>query len=270
MRHDGRMDDLQLAQSAALAGAAVGLTYFARLAGLQQEHKADGSVVTVADRAVEETIRAVIGKTRPDDAVLGEEAGQTGHAGRRWIIDPIDGTAMFVGGDDRWLTLVALEQSGRIVAGVAVVPAQRRVWWAERGGGAYQGSITDGKITGSRPITCGGAPQVLEGCTVGVIPTDDGLSDAERAMIAPLTATTDVRRWGAHAGLLVATGEFDLTIQTRGQIWDYAATSIIVEEAGCRFGMLDGRAGPGSGPALYARNDALHAAARTSLTAPQV
>jgi 3'-phosphoadenosine 5'-phosphosulfate (PAPS) 3'-phosphatase len=52
---------------------------------------------------------------RPDDAVLGEEAGQTGRGGRRWIVDPIDATALFVASDNRWLVLVAL-QEGRVVA----------------------------------------------------------------------------------------------------------------------------------------------------------
>jgi histidinol-phosphatase len=64
-----------------------------------------------------------------------------------------------------------------------------------------------------------------------------------------------------HPGLLVARGELDLAVQTRGQVWDYAATSLIVEEAGGRFGMLDGQAQPTPGPALFARSGALHTVA---------
>ena len=93
--------DLQLAQRAALTGAAVALPHFAALADLPREVKTDGSVVTAADRAVESAIREVLTAARPGDAILGEEEGQTGTGGRRWIIDPIDGTALFVDGDDR-------------------------------------------------------------------------------------------------------------------------------------------------------------------------
>jgi histidinol-phosphatase len=116
--------DLLLARRAALTGAAVGLRYFATLAQLPQQLKSDGSVVTEADHAVEAAIRKVLADARPDDAVLGEEAGHSGRGSRRWIVDPIDGTALFVAGDNRWLVLVALEEAGKIVVGVAAVPAQ--------------------------------------------------------------------------------------------------------------------------------------------------
>src|SRR4051812_1363767 len=104
--------DLDLARRAALAGAALGLRYFAALADLPSERKADGSVATAADRAGEAAIREVLTEARPGDAILGEEGGSTGgSADRRWIIDPIDGTALFVAGDDRWLVLIALEEA---------------------------------------------------------------------------------------------------------------------------------------------------------------
>src|SRR3954470_7530643 len=123
--------DLQLAQRAVLTGAAVALPHFNALADLPREVKADGSVVTAADRAVETAIRDVLAAPRPHDAVLGEEHGQSSgpDTSRRWIIDPIDGTALFVAGDDRWLILTALEENGRIVVGVAAHPAQGSVFW---------------------------------------------------------------------------------------------------------------------------------------------
>jgi histidinol-phosphatase len=255
-------DDLHVALSAALAGAAVGLEYFATVARLAREFKADGSVVTEADRAVEEAIRRVLAGARPLDAVLGEEAGQTGHGDRRWIIDPIDGTALFVAGDDRWLVLVALEEAGEVVAGVAVVPAQHRIWWAARGGGAFEAGFTGITLIGERRITVDrGRPETLPGSRIGIVPTEETLVPDEREMIAPLRAETSVMPWRTHAALLVACGELDLAVQTRGKVWDFAATSLIVTEAGGRFSGLDGRQWPVSGPSLYARSTALHAAA---------
>jgi histidinol-phosphatase len=254
--------DLLLARRAALAGAAVGLRHFATLAELPQQLKPDGSVVTEADRAVEAAIREVLADARPDDAVLGEEAGQTGQGSRRWIIDPIDGTALFVAGDNRWLVLVALEEAGEIVVGVAAVPAQGRIWWAQRGDGAFEADISGLSLTNERRITVDhDRLDVLRGSRLSVIPTDGELSQAEGEMIAPLSAVTQATPWSTHAALLVARGQIDLAVQARGQVWDYAATSLIVEEAGGRFSGLDGRARLTPGPALFARSAALHAGA---------
>jgi histidinol-phosphatase len=255
--------DLELARRAALAGAAVGMRYFAALAALPTESKPDGSVVTEADRAVESAIREVLARARPDDAILGEEAGQTGRPGsRRWIVDPIDGTALFVDGDDRWLVLVALAEAGVVVAGVALVPAQRRIWWAERGGGAFSATVSGSAVVHERRIAVDrDRPDVL----AGVIPAD-GLSAAERDMVARLGTVARVVPWRTHAALLVASGELDLAIQTRGEVWDFAATSLIVEEAGGCFSGLGGQRRPGPGPSLFARSPALHAAALRQLT----
>jgi histidinol-phosphatase len=251
---DGNVDDdLQLARRAASAGAAVGQRYFAALAGLPRELKADGSVVTAADRAVEAAIREVVEAARPGDAILGEEGGQTGGGtgGRRWIIDPIDGTALFVAGDDRWLVLIALEEAGEIVAAVAAVPAQDRTWWARRGAGAYEAAY--------------GEPERRIAVAVGR--TDDlaasrlAVLDIEPKMAEPLLAVVPGLPWDVHPALMVARGDLDLALQTNGQVWDFAATSLIVEEAGGSYRGLDGRRSPSAGPSLYARSDALGAAA---------
>ncbi|MFG1840324.1 inositol monophosphatase family protein [Micromonospora sp. NPDC049175] len=255
-------DDLSLARRAALTGAAVGLRYFATLAQLPRELKSDGSVVTEADRAVEAAIREVLADARPGDAILGEEEGQSGRGRRRWIVDPIDGTALFIAGDDRWLVLVALEEAGEIVVGVAAVPAQGNIWWAQRDSGAFRADFSGLTTTDERRITVDvDGRETLRGSRLGVIPTDDELLPAEREMIAPLNAMTSTVPWSTHAALLVASGQLDLAIQTRGQVWDFAATSLIVQEAGGRYSGLDGQTHPTPGPALFARSSPLHTAA---------
>jgi histidinol-phosphatase len=113
-------------------------------------------------------------------------------------------------------------------------------------------------------------PDILPGSRLGVIPTDDGLFQAEREMIAPLSAVTSTLPWSVHAALLVACGQLDLAVQTRGEVWDFAATSLIVEEAGGRFSGLDGQTRPSPGPALFARSAALHTAALQVLNADAV
>jgi histidinol-phosphatase len=276
---DGRMDsDLHVARRAALAGAEVALGYFAALADLPRERKADGSVVTEADRAAETAIRDVVAGARPDDAFLGEENGQTsgptGPADRRWIVDPIDGTALFVAGDDRWLVLVALESGGEIVAGVAAVPAQGRIWWAALGAGAWEADLDGGherRISvndGDRATDTPRGGDVLRGRRFGVVPgATEVLTPAELDMIAPLRAVTPEVPWRVHPALLVARGDMDLAVQTRGKLWDFAALSLILTEAGGRYSGVDGRPGPADGPSLYARDDVIQAAALALLHA---
>ena len=257
--------DLQLARRAALAGAGIAMRYFAALAGLRHERKLDGSVVTEADRAVEAGIRAVLTAARPADSILGEEGGETSRAGRRrWIIDPIDATALFVAGDHRWLVLLALEQDGEIVAGVAVVPAQDRIWWAGRGHGAWEATIGG---AGTRITVAGGGPDDLAGCRFAVLPTfDDPVTGAnvvpkQPEVVAALLARTPALPWALHPPLMVARGDLDLAVQTSGMVWDFAATSLIVAEAGGVYRGLDGGRRPHAGPSVFARSEGLAEAA---------
>ncbi|WP_051845203.1 inositol monophosphatase family protein [Streptomyces sp. NRRL S-813] len=91
-------DDLDLAVHAAPAGAEVGLGHFAGVRTLSRSQKIDGSVVTEADQAVEERVRRVLLAERPQDAFQGEETGVLGQGSRRWVLDGIDGTLVFVRG----------------------------------------------------------------------------------------------------------------------------------------------------------------------------
>ncbi|MCU7722701.1 inositol monophosphatase family protein [Actinoplanes sp. KI2] len=259
--------DLQLAQRAVISGAAVALRYFEALDELSHERKVDGSVVTAADRAVETAVREVLSAARPDDAVLGEEQGngQGGRSGpgngRRWIVDPIDGTRLFVTGDDRWLVLLGLEVDGEMVVGVAAHPAQGSIWWAELGEGAFEGRIVGGRaVAATRIEVAADGPDTPSGCRLSVVP-----ADWEAELVAPLKAVASTLPWGVHPALMVARGEIDLAIQTGGQIWDFAATSLIVTEAGGSFSGLSGRPRPEPGAALYARSPALREAALETL-----
>jgi len=248
--------DLQLAQRAALTGAAVALPHFAALADLPREVKTDGSVVTAADRAVESAIREVLTAARPGDAILGEEEGQTGTGGRRWIIDPIDGTALFVDGDDRWLVLIALEVDGEMVAAVAAHPAQGSIWWASLDGGSFEGRVVGGRVVAETPVHVSAGADSVAGSRFAVVP-----EDWARELVAPLEELTPAVPWPIHPALMIARGDLDLGVQTGGQIWDFAATSLIVREAGGSFSGLNGRRSPGPGASVYARSDALREAA---------
>ena len=105
---------------------------------LEVERKGDGTPVTAADRAAERLLREQLAADFPDDGILGEEeAPMAGRSGRRWIIDPIDGTKAFTCGVPLYSTLLALEDEHGIAVGVIHLPALGETVWAGRGLGCW-------------------------------------------------------------------------------------------------------------------------------------
>src|SRR5271166_6113258 len=103
------------------------------------ESKADESPVTIADKACEKLIVEELSAAFPGDGLLGEEgASQESTNGRRWIIDPIDGTRDFIRGTRAWSVLIGLEEHGKVVAGHAYFPALGQMFSAAKGEGAFQ------------------------------------------------------------------------------------------------------------------------------------
>ncbi|WP_082310455.1 inositol monophosphatase family protein [Nonomuraea sp. SBT364] len=252
------LHDLDLALRAALAGAELGLRHFAHVRDLAQRRKADGSVVTEADLAVEQEVRRILLAERPADAFLGEETGELGRGRRRWLLDGIDGTLVFVRGDDRWQTLIALEEDGQVVVGVAIVPARHEVWYAARGHGAFVADVTGGRLTGARRLRAKEPPDALSSCRVGTLPPAELAPGRHRAELDRLARAAVPAGWRVHAALLVAAGELDLAVQVGGKVWDYAPLSLIVTEAGGFFSGAHGRPHPVTGTAVFSCGAAVH------------
>lgn len=143
---DRYADDLAFALRVADAADAITLARFGAL-DLAVETKPDLTPVSDADRGVETAIRDLVARERPGDGVFGEEfPEQVGSTGRRWVVDPVDGTKNFVRGVPVWATLIALQELGapgaapsagghRVVAAVVSAPAMARRWWASAGAG---------------------------------------------------------------------------------------------------------------------------------------
>ena len=105
---------------------------------LRVDTKPDLTPETDADRAVESNLREALGRDRPGDSILGEEfGGTTTFSGRRWLIDPIDGTKNFARGVPVWASLIALLEDGVPSVGAVSAPALQRRWWAAHGRGAF-------------------------------------------------------------------------------------------------------------------------------------
>jgi len=134
----GYDDDLRFAHVLADSADDITTRRF-RALDLRVEAKPDLTPVTDADRAAEESLRNVLRRARPRDAVLGEEFGRAGASPRCWVIDPIDATKNFVRGIPVWATLIGLMDGNEVTVGVVSAPALGRRWWAARGGGAWTG-----------------------------------------------------------------------------------------------------------------------------------
>jgi histidinol-phosphatase len=245
-------DDLRLALELADIADAITMERH-RASDLRVETKPDRTPVTEADQAVERALRERLAEMRPGDAVIGEEYGASGAAGgRRWIIDPIDGTASYLRGMPTWSTLIALADGEEIVAGVVSMPALARRWWAVRGGGAF----ADGE-----PIRVSAVNELADAqlCWSG-IGEWDAIGRGE-AIIELARACWRSRGIGdAWQYMLVAEGAADIALDPTVSVWDMAAVSVVVEEAGGRFTSLAGRRTPAGGSGL-ATNGLVHEAA---------
>jgi histidinol-phosphatase len=228
-----------------------------RARDLVVESKPDLTPVTEADRAAENVLRARIEAERPGDGIVGEEYGETeGTSGRRWILDPIDGTKSYVRGIPAWGTLIALERDGEIVVGVVSAPALRRRWWAARGGGAF----ADGE-----PIRVSRVPAIEDAllCYTSMVAFDEhGLGEEFRSLAARCWAARGFSDYWAH--VLVAEGSADVAVEPVMNLWDNAPLKVIVEEAGGRFTDLEGTPGVDGGSAVTT-NGLLHEAVLEAL-----
>jgi myo-inositol-1(or 4)-monophosphatase len=129
---------LALAEAVAREAGEVALDYFRRRETLVIETKRDlQDVVSIADRDVENLIRARFADAFPTDGILGEEYGLTGGtSGFTWVIDPIDGTSPFVNGMPNWCVSIGLIFGGEPVVGVIAAPCHDELYTAARGMGA--------------------------------------------------------------------------------------------------------------------------------------
>jgi histidinol-phosphatase len=253
----GYADDLALAHVLADTADSISLSRFRSL-NLQVTEKPDLSPVTDADMAVEKALRATLARTRPRDAVFGEEFGATeapaGPGHRRWVIDPIDGTKNYIRGVPIWATLIALMDGDQVVVGLASAPALQRRWWAATGHGAYAGR----HASAATPIRVSGVRRLADASfCYSSLPSWDEIGRLP-AMLEIMNRCWRSRAYGDFYGyMLVAEGAVDIMVEPELSLWDLAALVPIVTEAGGTFSDLSGRPGPGQGSAV-ATNGVLH------------
>jgi histidinol-phosphatase len=245
-------DDLALAHALADTADALSTARF-RATDLLVETKPDLSPVTDADRAVEDAVRRTLATERPDDAVVGEEAGTTGTGTRTWIVDPVDGTKNFVRGVPVWATLIALRVDGTVVVGVVSAPALGRRWWGARGDGAWTSTPAGPRRLAVSRVTA------LEDAFLSYSSLAGWETQGRlRGLLDLCNRAWRTRAFGDFwSHMLVAEGAVDVSCEPEVSVWDLAALQPIVEEAGGRFSDLSGLARPDGG-SVVCSNGLLH------------
>ena len=225
--------ELAFALDVCLKAGAVAMSHFDR--NIAVEEKSDGSPVTAADKQCERLIRESIADRFPDDAILGEEEGGDDAPlpkGRRWIIDPIDGTYNYARAVPIFATLLALEKDGEIVLGVVYNPAMNEIFWAEKGSGGFR----NGKKINVSQIAEMKNSQFNFGALNRV--KAHGLWDGFSELIGQ---TVRQRGFGDYLGFAhVFEGKAEAHLEVGVKVWDLAPMKIIVEEAGGQFSDLAG------------------------------
>lgn len=228
---------LATAEAAALAAGRLLIEQWQRPFSGRSSKSTVTDEVSDADRASEQLIVSAIRRAHPDDAVVSEEGGGAGgSSGRRWLVDPLDGTINYLYRVPHWCVTIACADRDGPLAGVVYDPTRGELFSARRGGGAW---LRSGMMGGD-----GTLPRRLAVSSVtdlGVALLADGFSyDPEerreqgRREALVLPHVRDVRRMGSAALDLayVACARVDAYEEAGGHEWDWAAGRLLVTEAG--------------------------------------
>ena len=214
------------------------------------------NLVTEMDARVEELIVGRLAAAFPDDAVHAEERGASaGRSGRRWIIDPLDGTTNYAHGFPAFGVSIALQSAARVELGVIYDPNLDELFVAERGRGTTvndQALAVSTTATLDESLLATGFPYNIR----------EGGDNNLKEYAAFSVRARAVRRMGSAVLYLawLATGRLDGYWELRLGPWDVAAGSLMVEEAGGRITNLSGGALDLDAPALVATNGRIHSA----------
>jgi myo-inositol-1(or 4)-monophosphatase len=221
--------DLRLLAASAIVREAGQLAhdYFLRRDSLEIEVKGKQDLVSVADRAVEDAIRAQLTRVFPDDDLIGEEGGYAADRGgdRVWVIDPIDGTGNFLRGVPYWSVALAYVVGGRTELAVTYDPVHDELFAARRGHGASRNGrqirISDRTDPGRSAV---GTAFTFKASMEAYLTLLEGM----------LRAGIDHRRLGSSALMLchTADGRLDGCAMIYCSAWDVIGGLLLVEEAG--------------------------------------
>ena len=257
LSHDLQTELLSVAHAMADAARPIAMRYF-RSHGQDIENKLTGDFdpVTVADRAIERAMRDILAARRPDDAILGEEYGQSdGSSGLTWVLDPIDGTRGYISGTPTWGVLIAVGGAAGPQIGIIDQPfiEERFVGTPDGGEWHYRDGV---KPLNVRP--CDDLASAILFTTFPEVGTPN-----ERQAFERVRDRVQLTRYGTdcYAYGLVAAGQVDLVIEAGLNAYDIQGPMAVVQAAGGIVTDWDGGPVHKGGRAIAAGDARMHAAA---------
>jgi histidinol-phosphatase len=205
---------------------ALALDYFNRVTPALE--KEDSSPVTIADRECEQLITDRIRTDFPEDGILGEEGSLIpSRSGRRWLIDPIDGTRDFVRRNPFWSIQLSLQVDSQVVIGVIYCPCMKETLYAATGVGCYW---NDTRVLASNIDRLDKSILMLSGFKAV---WNSWPADAVRLLTEKCWT---VRCYGGcYDVIMLARGKTDIWLSGSGMEWDYAPAQVVARECGARF-----------------------------------
>jgi myo-inositol-1(or 4)-monophosphatase len=199
---------------------------------LEVSSKGVSNLVTATDLEAQRVIIKTILEAFPDHSVLGEEDDQLAaiDADHLWVIDPLDGTNNFVHGVPQYAVSVAYAERGVVRAGVVLDPNRNEL---------FSAAIGQGAALNGRPIRVGQSEAVDQLLVAtGFYYERGALMERTLEAIGRLFRSNvhGIRRFGSAALDLcwVACGRFDAFFEYHLSPWDYAAATLMIQEAGGR------------------------------------
>jgi fructose-1,6-bisphosphatase/inositol monophosphatase family enzyme len=209
--------------------------------GMKKSYKADKTVVTETDFAVNKLVIESINKRFPDHDILAEEESDMKRGSKMiWVCDPVDGTQVFSHGVPTCAFSLALVKDGKPILGIVADPFMDRICWAEKGSGAY---LNGKKIKVSSQRTLDNA--LVSWCCWNA--AQFKLSTLYPRIVSKNAYCVDLGSI-AYQGMLVACGEFSASINPASMPHDTAALKVIIEEAGGQVTNLFGNEQRYDGP----------------------
>ena len=203
---------------------------------LKVSEKGRNEFVTEVDHRAEQAIVEVIHDFYPDHAILAEERGREGEHEFEWVIDPLDGTTNYIHGFPTFAVSIAVRRGKQIEHGVVYDPMRQEIFSASRG----QGAQLDG-----RRIRVSQRHRLQDTLLATGFPYRHDQQDVERylrMLAAVMNSSAGIRRPGSAALDLsyVAAGRVDGFWELGLKIWDIAAGTLLIREAGGRISDFEG------------------------------
>ena len=203
---------------------------FGEIENLQVSSKGPGDFVSSSDKRTEKIIISELQKARPDFEIISEESGliKNSNSEKKWIIDPIDGTANFLNGIPHFAISIGYEELNEIKCGVIFDPIKNEMFVAEKGNGAYLNNkrirVSKKKKFDETLIVTGG-PKYYSKMKEQIFEEYVSLS---KKLHMPLRKSGSAALDIAY----VSCGRFDGYWQRELNFWDIAAGVVIIKEAG--------------------------------------